>query len=755
MRKFIRSTALRSCGVFLAGFFGLVLASAVPAQQNSEAAPPVITTYAGGGPDGLPGISANLPTVGGLSVDANGTIYIASFNGNRVFMMDSKGKLRVVAGSGMKGFAGDGGPARNASFNYPLRAVADGYGNVFIADYYNYRVRRVDGRTGVITTVAGDGEYGFSGDTGPATSARLSGVIGLATDGSGNLYIADGSRIRRVDASTGVITTVAGNGSYAFSGDGGAATSASLNSPWGVAVDRSGNLFIADTNNSRIRRVDTNGIITTVAGGSLLNGRTGYCGDGAVAVSACLNFPLGVALDDDGNIFIADNDNGRIRRVDVVTKIITTAAGNGLLGFAGDGGPAAAASFTGPVDVAVDNWGNLFVADAGNLRVRRVDASAMIATVAGNGYLSFSGDGYLASAAALNPLALASDSQGNLFIVDGQDSPPNFTMGNQRIRKVNAATRKISTVAGNGTRGFSGDNGPAIQASLKGPRGIAVDSKDNLFIADAGNYRIRKIDGTTGTISTVAGNGTRGNCGDGGPAIQACLGLTRGLSVDSNGNVFFIDGSLVRRVDSAGTIATVAGKGSCSPATGFYHGDGGPAIDACLNLPMSTAVDSQGNLFIADYGNAAIRRVDSSTGIITTVAGIGQAGFSGDGGLAIEAMLDKPAAVTLDAQGNLFIADTLNHRIRRVDAATGVITTVAGNGAAVFGVDRILPTDTSLPLPTALSWTSTAGGKLFIGDTVCNRVRVVGRRSSQDGDDNDDDDRDDRHEDREQRDRRN
>jgi sugar lactone lactonase YvrE len=226
----------------------------------------------------------------------------------------------------------------------------------------------VDASTGIITTVAGNGIPGYSGDGGPATSASLSGPSGVVVDATGNLLIADSSnyRIRRVDASTGIITTVAGNGIRGFSGDGGPATSASL-SPIGVAVDATGNLFIADTGNHRIRRVDeSTGIITTVAG----NGIRGFSGDGGPATSASLNYPTGVAVDGSGNLFIADAANNRIRWVDASTGIITTVAGNGMPDYSGDGGPATSASLNGPSGVVVDAAGNLFIADNDNKRIR-------------------------------------------------------------------------------------------------------------------------------------------------------------------------------------------------------------------------------------------------------------------------------------------------------------------------------------------------------------------------------------------------
>jgi sugar lactone lactonase YvrE len=340
-----------------------------------------------------------------------------------------------------------------------------------------------------IKTVAGNGNYGYSGDGGSATATALNYPSGVAVDASGNLFIADyhNNRIRKVSTS-GVITTVAGNGTFGYIGDGGSATSAELNYPYGMAVDASGNLFIADTDNSRIRKVSTSGIITTVAG----NGNYWYSGDGGSAIYAELNQPSGVAVDDSGNLFIADQRNNVIRKVST-SGIITTVAGNGTYGYSGDGGSADSAELAEPSGVVVvDASGNLFIADNGNVRIRKVSTSGIITTVAGNGTGGYSGDGGSADSAELGgPASVAVDASGNLFIADE---------GTNVIRKV-STTGIITTVAGNGTFGFSGDGGSAASAELYGPSGVAVDASGNLFIADYNNSRIREVTGGTVPVS--------------------------------------------------------------------------------------------------------------------------------------------------------------------------------------------------------------------------------------------------------------
>lgn len=342
---------------------------------------------------------------------------------------------------------------------------------------------------GIITTIAGNGTAGFSGDGGPATSAALYFATDVAVDSAGNIYIADYAnlRIRKVSTS-GIITTVAGNGTLGFSGDGGPATNAAFHDPRYLAVDAAGNIYIADRTNHRIRKVSTSGIITTVAG----NGTPGFSGDGGPATNAAINYPFGVAVDGAGNIYFADNINHRIRKVNT-SGIITTVAGNGTGGFSGDGGPATSAQILPPWGVAVDTAGNLYLGDFYNGRVRKVNTAGIISTVAGGGN-DFPGDGGSATSAALPfPTEVAVDSAGNLYIAE----PENINL----VRKVSTAGI-ITTVAGNGTRGFSGDGGPATSAALSLPEGLAVDTAGNLYIADPGNNRIRKVTPPPGVSTT-------------------------------------------------------------------------------------------------------------------------------------------------------------------------------------------------------------------------------------------------------------
>ena len=380
-------------------------------------------------------------------------------------------------------------PAGTATISFSL-VVNDGAQNSLVASEVSIFLF-----PNAITTFAGNGSAGFTGDNGPAIDASLNNPYAVAVDAGGNLYIADQSnyRVRKVTPAR-VISTVAGNGVPGFSGDGGLATSASIDSVQGLAVDGAGNVYIADAGNFRIRRVDAaTGLITTVAGSGYGNGV--FSGDGGPATSAVL-IAFDVAVDSAGNLFIADTNFHRVRRVDAASGIITTMAGSGVYGFSGDGGPATDAALAHPISVAVDGAGNVYVSDVTNYNVRRIDAATgVINTVAGNGVLTFSGDGGPATNAGLSAYDVTTDAANNLYIAD---------LVNSRIRRVDATTQFISTVAGNGVDGFSGDGGQAIDASLSGPVGVAVDNGGNIYIVDSNNQRIRRVAGRPITASDTS-----------------------------------------------------------------------------------------------------------------------------------------------------------------------------------------------------------------------------------------------------------
>ncbi|MEV0253053.1 RICIN domain-containing protein [Streptomyces sp. NPDC050732] len=331
---------------------------------------------------------------------------------------------------------------------------------------------------------------------------------------------------------------------------------------------------------------------------------------------------------------------------------ISTVVGTGERGSGGDGGQAASAQLKGPLKIAMDSTGTLYISDSGSHRLRKVTADGEISTIAGTGTGGFGGDGGLAVEAQLrSPGALAVDSTGAVYFTDG---------GNQRVRKI-TADGTISTVAGTGKVGSDGDGCAATDAQLNAPSGVAVDNSGVLYVAESNNHRVRKIT-ADGKISTVVGNGTKGAGGDGGPAIEAQLNLPQGLAVDAAGNLYIVDGfnCRVRKVTADGTISTVVGMGA--PGS---DGDGGPAAQAQLFGPTELVVDSTGTLYIADTFNSRVRKV-TADGTISTVAGTSKAGFSGDDGPAAKAQLSMPSGLTVDGADALYIGDSGNCRVRKV-----------------------------------------------------------------------------------------
>ncbi|MGA8150826.1 MAG: choice-of-anchor D domain-containing protein [Terriglobales bacterium] len=653
------------------------------------------------------------------------------------------------------GGAAPGGAATAADIPGPTSVAEDAFGNIYIASPASYYVFKVQG--GNVSVFAGTGIQGFSGENGPATAAKLNAPTALAFDNAGNLYIADLNRVRCVlavvggclgsSASVGSIVTVAGGGPFCAPstdpcGDGGPAGQALLDSPQALAVDNLGNLYIADTQDQRIRMVSqSTGNITTIAGnGKICDGPTNTCGDKAAAVSAQFDTPTGVAVDANGNVYVGDTRNQRIRLITASTGIITTYAGTGQLCAGptlpcGDGGPAATAHLFNPSGISLDSQGNLYLVDQIDQRVRCVIAVAGgcssskpvgdIVAAAGSGYQGFSGDGASAKTAGLDlPYAVLVDSTGKLWISD---------TGNQRIRRVSGGN--ISTFAGGGS---GGDGGPPSLATLASPTAVAWDASGNYYIADTANNRIRKVTGgPSPAITTVAGNGNLGYSPDGTAAIDANLYSPGGVAVDASGNLFIADTAnyVVRKVD-AGTlhISTVAGTpgDKCTPSTAVC-GDGGLATLAQLTNPTALAVDGNGNLYIADYFGNRVRVVNLNSGMIASAAGTGVRGHNGDGIPANTAWLNHPYGVAVDGSGNIYISDSNANRVRCVLAVSlgcggsaypiGTIITFAFTGSNGFSGDGGAATKAKMTNPFEVA--TDPAGNLYVGggaDSVVRRI---------------------------------
>jgi len=657
---------------------------------SSNLSSTIIDTLAGGGSVGDGGLATlarfNLP--GGVTEAPNGDVVVVDFGNHRVRRIDKKtGIIRTIAGTGEAGYNGDNIPADQSRLARPEFAVFGPDGDLFIADSYNNRVRRVNHLTGLISTVAGTGERGFSGDGGPATSADLHFPEGIAVDFAGNLFISDtvNRRIRKVDARTGIIETYAGTGSIATNPEGTAAADAGFLRLARIAVDRAGNVYVADSPSHRLLFIDAKTrLIRTFAG----TGKSGFSGDGGPAVDAELSFPEGVVVAPNQDIYFADVGNHRSRKIDARTGIISTVAGTGDKGFSGDGGLASLARLWSPGRVWVGANGDLIIADILNARVRRVDAKThVIKTIAGTGDW---GDGGPARNALLSVPGDVVFSAGKVFIAD---------YGTRRVRCVDLATGIISTVAGGGTR--SGEGIPATEADLLLPEGIAVDSGRMLYIADNISNRVWRVDLKTGLLTRFAGGGKQDSGDESISATSARLQMPSALAVGADGVVYISEfgNRRVRAVDSAtGMMRTVSDANGPlkiavssldASAEGLFmltHDSNQlrlfdlrrhrlsvlPQVDS---LPVPLSGDTQlidiavhgDDAYLADPLAHRVVRINMLTADATVVAGNGVEGFSGDNGPAGDAALFMPGGVAVSDDGHeIYIADTKNHRIRRV-----------------------------------------------------------------------------------------
>lgn len=634
--------------------------------------------------DGAAAILAQLAGAEGVAVDRGGNVYLADAIDHRVRKVSAAGVITTVAGNGHPGFKGDGGPAPGAQLNSPYGLAVDPAGNLYIADLGNGRVRKVS-TDGIISTIAGGGVSRAGATGGDPLASKIS-PRNLAVAADGTLYISDfsGHRIYQIGRD-GRISVLVGTGVAGSANAEDALASATLNGPAGLALDGNGILYFADSGNDLVRKVEGGRVVAVL---------------GAAAAAGALSAPTGLAFDLTGALYVVDSGNQRIWKR-------TAAGAASVLVSTSEAAPAAGGvPLEAPRDVAVDASGTLYT--AARKRAQKISPAGVAAMLAGTGTFGYLGDGGAAAEAHLFfPFAVALDAAGDLYIADQR---------NHRVRKV-GPDGSITTVAGVGVQGSAGDGSMAAGAQLHTPAAVAVDATGRVWIGDEGAHRVRlAVPG--GVIETVAGTGVRGYSGDGGPASKAQLFAPAGVALDGAGNAYIADASnhRVRRVTPTGIIQTYAGRGVRG-----YGGDGGPALEAQMDTPRALALDAQGNLYVAEYGNHAVRRI-TPEGKIETVAGTGVAGYAGDGGKAVNANLNGPLGIAVDAFGNLLIADSENHRVRVV-TGDGTIHTAAGDGVAGFEGDGGAAAAARLYLPAGVA--AGADGAVYVADVWNHRVRKL------------------------------
>ena len=591
-------------------------------------------------------------------------------------------------------FGSADGTGSAARFYFPNGVAVDSAGNVYVADTTNATIRKIT-PAGVVSTLAGlAGVNGSANGTGSA--ARFFNPYGVAVDSAGNVYVADTSNqtIRKITPA-GVVSTLAGSPGVVGSADG-TGSAARFNYPNSLAVDSAGNVYVADTQNSTIRKITPAGVVSTFAGSPGVTGSADGTGSAAL-----FHFPYGVTVDSAGNIFVADSTNSTIRKITPARVVSTLAGSPGIEGSAD--GTGSAAQFNNPYGVAVTSAGNVFVADTYNLTIRKVTSAGVVSTVAGSVGFSGSDDGAGIAAKFFYPYGVVVNSAGTVYVAD---------TNNSTIRKITTAG-VVSTFAGSpGVIGSA--NGTGSAAQFNNPSGVAVDSAGNVFVADTNNQTIRKIT-SAGVVTTFAGSpGAVGSADGTGGAAR--FNSPNGVAADSAGNVFVADTSnqTIRKITPAGVVSTFAG----SP--GVVGSANGTGAAARFSSPYGVAVDSAGNVYVADSGNATIRKITPAA-VVSTLAGSPGATGSADG-TGSAARFDFSTGVAVDSAGNVYVMDSNNFLIRKITAG-GVVTTVAGLpgfGGSANG------TGSDARFSFAYGVAVDGAGNVYVADTINSAIRIGG-----------------------------